>query len=93
MSHASPRAMSRRRFIRAAGSRLLLAPALLWLSRTGIAQSRDPLRTVICPEDECGYRYNPRLGDTDGGIPPGVSFEDLPDDWECPECGTPKWLW
>jgi rubredoxin len=38
----------------------------------------------------CGYIYNPAVGDAQGGIAPGTSFEDLPDDWECPVCGAPK---
>jgi rubredoxin len=38
----------------------------------------------------CGYIYDPNIGDEDAGIPPGTSFEDLPDDWECPICGAPK---
>ena len=51
------------------------------------------LRPLRCPETECGYLYDPAIGDPDGGIPPGVAFENLPEDWECPECGTPKALW
>ena len=31
-----------------------------------------------------------RLGDPDGGIEPGTSFDDLPDDWVCPECGVER---
>jgi rubredoxin len=27
-------------------------------------------------------------GDPDGGIAPGIAFEDLPDDWVCPVCGA-----
>ncbi len=38
----------------------------------------------------CGYIYDPAIGDEKGGIPPGVSFEDLPPDWVCPECGVGK---
>lgn len=38
----------------------------------------------------CGYIYDPELGDPDGGIAPGTSFEDIPDDWECPVCGAAK---
>ena len=38
----------------------------------------------------CGYIYNPAEGDPQGGIPPGTPFEDLPDDWVCPECGAAK---
>lgn len=38
----------------------------------------------------CGYVYNPADGDPDGDIPPGTSFEDLPEDWVCPDCGVGK---
>jgi len=38
----------------------------------------------------CGYVYDPEVGDPKNGIPPGTAFEDLPDDWTCPRCGTDK---
>jgi len=38
----------------------------------------------------CGYVYDPVEGDPDGGIAPGTSFEDIPDDWVCPVCGVSK---
>lgn len=38
----------------------------------------------------CGYVYDPAIGDPDNGIAPGTSFEDLPGDWVCPECGASK---
>ncbi len=38
----------------------------------------------------CGYVYNPAVGDEETGIEPGVAFEDLPDNWECPLCGVGK---
>jgi rubredoxin len=38
----------------------------------------------------CGYIYDPAVGDATQGIAPGTSFEDLPDDWECPDCGASK---
>jgi rubredoxin len=38
----------------------------------------------------CGYVYDPEQGDPDGGIEPGTSFEDLPEDWVCPVCGAAK---
>jgi rubredoxin len=31
----------------------------------------------------CGYIYDPAENDN-------VSFEDLPDDWVCPDCGAGK---
>ncbi len=38
----------------------------------------------------CGYIYDPAVGDPDNDIEPGTSFDDLPDDWVCPECGAGK---
>jgi rubredoxin len=38
----------------------------------------------------CGYIYDPERGDPDNGIDPGTSFEDLPEDWVCPQCGVSK---
>jgi len=38
----------------------------------------------------CSYIYDPQVGDPVGGIAPGTSFENLPDDWVCPECGIDK---
>lgn len=38
----------------------------------------------------CGWIYDPAIGDPDGGIAPGTSFEDIPDDWVCPLCGVSK---
>ena len=38
----------------------------------------------------CGHIYDPKEGDPDSGIAPGTPFEQLPDDWTCPECGASK---
>ena len=38
----------------------------------------------------CGYVYDPEAGDPDNGVDAGTAFEDLPDDWVCPECGAEK---
>ncbi len=38
----------------------------------------------------CGYVYDPDKGDPTQSIPLGTPFEDLPDDWTCPECGAGK---
>ncbi|MDP6951911.1 MAG: rubredoxin [Alphaproteobacteria bacterium] len=38
----------------------------------------------------CEWVYDPAVGCPDDDIAPGTPFEDLPDDWTCPECGTPK---
>lgn len=38
----------------------------------------------------CGYIYDPAKGIPDAGIPAGTRFEDVSEDWTCPECGSPK---
>ena len=38
----------------------------------------------------CDYIYDPEVGDPDGEIAPGTPFQDIPDDWICPECGVGK---
>jgi len=38
----------------------------------------------------CGYIYDPGIGDEDSDVAPGTPFEDLPDDWVCPDCGAGK---
>lgn len=38
----------------------------------------------------CGYVYDPAKGDLDHGIAPGTSFNDIPGDWVCPDCGVGK---
>ena len=37
-----------------------------------------------CP---CGYVYDPAVGDREIGIAPGTPFEEIPEDWVCPDCG------
>jgi rubredoxin len=38
----------------------------------------------------CGYIYDPELGDPENNVDPGTTFEELPEDWVCPECGVGK---
>ena len=38
----------------------------------------------------CEYIYDPSIGDIDNDISAGTAFEDLPDDWVCPDCGVGK---
>ncbi len=38
----------------------------------------------------CAFVYDPVEGDPDSGIEPGTPFADIPDDWECPDCGVTK---
>ena len=38
----------------------------------------------------CGFIYDEAIGHPEDGIEPGTYFEDIPDDWMCPDCGTSK---
>jgi rubredoxin len=38
----------------------------------------------------CSHIYLEAMGDPDAGIAPGTLFEDIPDDWICPDCGAVK---
>jgi len=38
----------------------------------------------------CGFIYDEAEGYPDDGIAPGTKWKDVPEDWVCPECGTPK---
>lgn len=38
----------------------------------------------------CAYIYDEELGDPAEGLAPGTRFEDIPDDWVCPDCGVDK---
>lgn len=38
----------------------------------------------------CGYVYDPVKGDPENDIAAGTAFENIPDDWVCPECGAEK---
>jgi len=38
----------------------------------------------------CGFIYDEAIGLPEDGIPPGTLWEDIPDDWQCPDCGVGK---
>ena len=71
---------------------LLGGAALTWLAPGKSARANDPAQQrYICLEPDCSpYVYDPARGDPSQGIPAGTAFEDLPDDWVCPDCQGPK---
>ncbi|MCB1678602.1 MAG: FAD-dependent oxidoreductase [Halioglobus sp.] len=38
----------------------------------------------------CGFVYDEKEGWPDDGIAPGTRWEDVPEDWLCPDCGVGK---
>jgi rubredoxin len=39
----------------------------------------------------CGFVYDEEKGLPEEGIAPGTPWADVPEDWECPECGVSKY--
>ncbi|HAR67561.1 MAG TPA: hypothetical protein DCR55_15330 [Lentisphaeria bacterium] len=35
----------------------------------------------------CAFLYDEAEGMPDEGVPPGTRWDDIPDDWACPDCG------
>lgn len=38
----------------------------------------------------CGWIYDEAKGWPEEGIAPGTRWDDIPDNWACPECGVRK---
>lgn len=38
----------------------------------------------------CGWIYDEELGCPEEGIAAGTRWDDIPDDWVCPDCGVGK---
>ena len=47
-----------------------------------------PLKRLMCLG--CGFSYDESLGLPEHGLAPGTRWEDVPEEWICPDCGTPK---
>jgi rubredoxin---NAD+ reductase len=53
----------------------------------GIVEA-NPWRSWVCIV--CGLVYDEELGLPEEGIAAGTRWEDVPDDWVCPDCGVGK---
>jgi rubredoxin len=38
----------------------------------------------------CGFIYDEAIGLPEDGIAPGTKWDDIPANWECPDCGVAK---
>jgi rubredoxin len=38
----------------------------------------------------CGFIYDEAKGLPEDGIAPGTAWADIPEGWECPDCGVAK---
>ena len=64
------------------------APPMVKMKRPQPPKPEPIGATYIC--SGCGYEYDPAQGDEASEIPPETLFEQLPEDWVCPECGEDK---
>jgi rubredoxin len=48
----------------------------------------SPMKTFQCVV--CGFVYDEAQGRPEDGIAPGTLWADVPDTWECPDCGVGK---
>ncbi len=51
-------------------------------------QGKDLMKKWQCIV--CGLIYDEAEGWPDDGIAPGTRWEDVPEDWLCPDCGVGK---
>jgi rubredoxin len=70
-----------------AGSRFLHPAHYPPMSATG-SDSAVAYRTWMCVV--CGFIYEEEKGLPEEGIAPGTRWEDVPEDWTCPDCGVTK---
>lgn len=64
------------------------APPMVKMKRPQMPKPAPIGPRYVC--SGCGYEYVPELGDEEGEIAPGTLFQNLPEDWVCPECAEPK---
>lgn len=48
----------------------------------------QPYKKYMCLV--CGWIYDEAKGEPDEGLAPGTRWEEVPDDWRCPDCGAMK---
>ena len=52
------------------------------------AKKEYRMKTYMCAV--CAWVYDEAKGWPDDGIEPGTKWEDIPEEWVCPDCGVGK---
>jgi rubredoxin len=55
---------------------------------TDYYKKRITMKTYQCIV--CGFIYDEAAGMPEDGIAPGTKWDDIPANWECPDCGVAK---
>jgi rubredoxin len=50
--------------------------------------AEEPYKTWQC--GTCGFIYDEAEGLPSEGFPPGTRWADIPESWNCPDCGMSK---
>ncbi len=50
--------------------------------------SEADYKLFVCVQ--CGFEYDEEKGWPEDGIAPGTRWDDIPEDWSCPDCGAAK---
>ena len=58
--------------------------------QNGAGMSEGSTDFIVWVCEVCGLEYNEAEGWPDEGIAPGTRWADIPEDWECPDCGASK---
>ena len=64
------------------------APPMKKMKRHVPKKNATTWKTYVCTG--CGYEYDPAVGDEENEIVPETLFENLPEEWICPDCGEEK---
>src|SRR5690349_15505952 len=56
--------------------------------RTDGSDAVTDYKVYVCVQ--CGFEYDEAKGWPEDGIAPGTRWDDLPEDWSCPDCGAAK---
>lgn len=64
------------------------APEMVKMKRQKPKKTAPAYGLYVCKG--CGYEYDADDGDEEGGIEPGTTFDKLPEEWICPNCGEEK---
>lgn len=64
------------------------APPMVKMKKPTIPKAQRTYPLYIC--NGCAYEYDKELGDEENDVMEGTTFDKLPEDWICPECGGEK---
>jgi rubredoxin len=75
-------------FRRRVGDGTMAIPKRTPLSMNESVSTTTAYRTWMCVV--CGFIYDEAAGLPEEGIAPGTRWDDIPDNWTCPDCGVTK---